>query len=135
MGANCRCFEATVVSGRGSEQNPRSQQLVQETAPMLTHSRQRRLPGAFSKALLAVSAIALAASIAACGSKEQAASPMPAPHAQLLIRNGVIFDGSGREPVRGDIAVNDGRVVAVGAGAQGYTSDQVVDAKGLAVAP
>ena len=32
----------------------------------------------------------------------------------LLIRNGVIYDGSGGAPVRGDVAVRDGRVVATG---------------------
>jgi N-acyl-D-amino-acid deacylase len=41
----------------------------------------------------------------------------------------------GGEPVRGDIAVSDGRVVAVGSELQDYAADQVVDAHGLAVAP
>jgi N-acyl-D-aspartate/D-glutamate deacylase len=92
---------------------------------MASHSVLRRLP--------AVVAIALCACVVACGSREKAASP--GPHAQLLIRNGMIFDGRGGEPLRGDIAVSDGRVVAVGSGIQGYTADTVVDANGLAVAP
>jgi N-acyl-D-amino-acid deacylase len=52
----------------------------------------------------------------------------------LLIRNGVIYDGSGGAPVRGAVAVRDGRVVASGKLAD-YTAAQEVDAKGLAVAP
>jgi N-acyl-D-amino-acid deacylase len=52
----------------------------------------------------------------------------------LLIVNGVIFDGSGRAPVNGSIAVRDGRVLAVGNRAD-YVSDKTVDAHGLAVAP
>ena len=98
---------------------------------MFIASYVRRLPAAFSIALITAAATALVS----CGSREQPASAAPAPHAQLLIRNGVIFDGHGGEPVRGDLAVSDGRVVAVGSGLQGYTADQVVEANGLAVAP
>jgi N-acyl-D-amino-acid deacylase len=52
----------------------------------------------------------------------------------LLIRNGVIYDGSGGNPVKGDLAVRGDRVVAVGKLAD-YQSRQTLDAKGLAVAP
>lgn len=52
----------------------------------------------------------------------------------LLIQNGVIYDGSGRDPIKGDVAVRDARVVAVGKLAD-YQAKQKVDAKGLAVAP
>jgi N-acyl-D-amino-acid deacylase len=52
----------------------------------------------------------------------------------LLIRDGVIYDGSGALPVRGDVAVRDGRVVAAGALAD-YNGSQDVNASGLAVAP
>ncbi len=52
----------------------------------------------------------------------------------LLIRNGVIYDGSGGAPVRGDVAVRDGRVVATGT-LNGYTAGREVNANGLAVAP
>ena len=52
----------------------------------------------------------------------------------LLIRNGVIYDGSGGAPVRGDVAVRDGRVVATGT-LNGYTAAREVNANGLAVAP
>ncbi|HKS58132.1 MAG TPA: D-aminoacylase [Steroidobacteraceae bacterium] len=52
----------------------------------------------------------------------------------LIIRNGVIYDGSGRDPVRGDVAVKAGRVVATGK-LQDYSADKEVNANGLAVAP
>ena len=52
----------------------------------------------------------------------------------LLIRNGVIYDGRGGAPIRGDVAVRDGRIVATGT-LTGYTAAREVDAKGLAVAP
>ena len=32
----------------------------------------------------------------------------------LLIRNGTIVDGTGAPPVRGDVAIEDDRIVAVG---------------------
>ena len=52
----------------------------------------------------------------------------------LLIHNGVIYDGSGGDPIKGDVAVRGDRVVAVGQ-LQDYHAQRKVDAKGLAVAP
>lgn len=52
----------------------------------------------------------------------------------LLINNGVIYDGSGGNPIQGSVAVRNGRVVAVGK-LTDYQAKQSVDAKGLAVAP
>ena len=52
----------------------------------------------------------------------------------LLIHNGVIYDGSGGDPVKGDVAVRGGRVVAVGK-LTDYEAGRKLDAKGLAVAP
>ncbi|MDY6944610.1 MAG: D-aminoacylase [Pseudomonadota bacterium] len=52
----------------------------------------------------------------------------------LIIHNGVIYDGSGGDPIKGDVAVRGGRVVAVGKLAD-YQGKQQLDAKGLAVAP
>jgi N-acyl-D-amino-acid deacylase len=52
----------------------------------------------------------------------------------LVVRNGVIFDGSGGTPVRGAVAVRDGRIVATGK-LSDYVGKQEVNARGLAVAP
>ena len=51
----------------------------------------------------------------------------------LVIRNGRIVDGSGMPSFQGDVAVRDGKIVAVGK-VPGSAS-RVIDATGLAVAP
>jgi N-acyl-D-amino-acid deacylase len=55
-------------------------------------------------------------------------------HADVLIRNGMIYDGSGGAPIHGDVAVRGDRVVQVG-DLSAWSADQTVDAQGLAVAP
>ncbi len=52
----------------------------------------------------------------------------------LIIRNGMIHDGSGEQPVRGDVAIDGDRIAAVGdlSDARGRRE---VDAGGLAVVP
>jgi N-acyl-D-amino-acid deacylase len=50
-----------------------------------------------------------------------------------VIRNGMLYDGSGRPPVRGDIAIRGDRIAAVG-NVQGRGRTEL-DAHGLAVAP
>ena len=52
----------------------------------------------------------------------------------LIIRNGLIYDGSGDDPFTGDIAIQGDKIVAIGnlAGARGKVE---IDARGLAVAP
>src|SRR2546422_9510975 len=65
-----------------------------------------------------------------------AASPPQATAASydVLIRNGTIYDGSGRTPFVGDVAVNGDRIAALGklTDARGKTE---IEARGLAVAP
>ena len=51
----------------------------------------------------------------------------------LLIKNGMIVDGSGASAFRGDLAVRDGKIVEVGA--ISGVSARVVDASDLIVAP
>ena len=53
----------------------------------------------------------------------------------LLIRGGMLFDGSGAAGVQRDVAIRDGRIVALGAEAAQAVSGDVLDAGGLAVAP
>jgi N-acyl-D-amino-acid deacylase len=52
----------------------------------------------------------------------------------VLIRNGLIYDGSGKPPFRGDIAIDGDRITYVGTHAPGRGREEV-DAKGHAVAP
>ena len=52
----------------------------------------------------------------------------------LLIRNALVFDGSGAPPVVQDLAVRGGRIEAIGARLDG-TATQVVEAQGLALMP
>ncbi len=56
------------------------------------------------------------------------------PRYDVVIRNGVIYDGSGRTPLRGDVAITGDRIAAIGdiGSARGATE---IDAKGLAVSP
>ena len=51
----------------------------------------------------------------------------------LLIRDGLIVDGTGQPPVAGNVAVQDGRIVAVGE--TDGSARRVIDADGLAVSP
>ena len=51
----------------------------------------------------------------------------------LLIKNGTVIDGSGAEGFVADVAVQDGRIVAVGKDLKGGA--RVIDATGLAVTP
>ncbi len=52
----------------------------------------------------------------------------------LLIRNALVFDGSGAPPAVQDLAVRGGRIEAIGARLDG-TAAQVVQAQGLALMP
>ena len=52
----------------------------------------------------------------------------------LLIKNGRVLDGAGNHWYRGDVAVSEGRIAAVGA-LVGAEADRVIDAGGLVVAP
>jgi N-acyl-D-amino-acid deacylase len=52
----------------------------------------------------------------------------------ILIRGGLLYDGSGASGVSGDMAIKDGRIVAV-ASKLSAAAQKVIDADGLAVAP
>ncbi|MBI1181692.1 MAG: amidohydrolase family protein [Alphaproteobacteria bacterium] len=53
--------------------------------------------------------------------------------ADMVVRNGLVVDGSGGAPFTGDVAIADGRIVAVGA--FDGTARETIDAGGKAVAP
>ena len=76
--------------------------------------------------------------LAACNAGPQspvrsATLPQAAAHHDVLISNGLVFDGSGSEPVRADVAIAGDRIVAIGNNLG--TADTVIDASGKAVAP
>jgi N-acyl-D-amino-acid deacylase len=52
----------------------------------------------------------------------------------LIIRHGDIYDGSGKEPLAGDVAIAGGKIGAIG-NLGGATGAVEIDARGLAVAP
>ncbi len=52
----------------------------------------------------------------------------------LLVRNALVFDGTGSAPTIGDVAVTDGRIAAVGP-ARGTSAREVIAADGLALMP
>jgi N-acyl-D-amino-acid deacylase len=67
----------------------------------------------------------LATALAACGGPDAY---------DLIIRDGVVYDGLGNEPIVADVAVNGDRIAAVG-DLDGFQGTTEIDATGLAVAP
>lgn len=55
-------------------------------------------------------------------------------NADLLLAGGTLYDGSGNAPTVGDVAIAQGKIVAVGKFAVGDVA-QTIDCRGLAVAP
>src|SRR5580765_3900537 len=52
----------------------------------------------------------------------------------VLIRNGILYDGSGKAPQRGSIAITGDKIAAIGE-LEGARGKREIDAGGLAVAP
>ncbi|HYW13775.1 MAG TPA: D-aminoacylase [Longimicrobium sp.] len=85
--------------------------------------------------------IPLCGAIVACSGAQPATAPAPAstqmaveePY-DLLIRNGMIVDGTGSPWVRGDVAIRGDRIAAVGVLRTAQARD-TVDATGLVVSP
>lgn len=63
-----------------------------------------------------------------------AAPSPPPPQFDLVIRRGLIVDGTGGQPYRGDVAVVGDRIVAIGAHVRGSGREEI-DATGRAVTP
>jgi N-acyl-D-amino-acid deacylase len=57
-----------------------------------------------------------------------------APQSDILIQNGRVVDGSGNPWFYADVAIQDGRVIAIGRSLP-HLTDQLIDAKGLVVSP
>lgn len=69
--------------------------------------------------------------LAAVGAATAAAAPAPA---DLLIRNGMVFDGLGGKPYLGQVAIKGDRITYVGPQRR-IKSKATIDANGLAIAP
>ncbi len=69
----------------------------------------------------------------AAASSVPAAAPSAAPH-DTILRNGLIYDGSGGAPYRGDVTIDADRITYVGKHAPGHGRSEV-DAHGRAIAP
>ena len=52
----------------------------------------------------------------------------------ILIQGGTVFDGSGSPGVLADVAISQGRLMAIGNNL-GLSAKRVIDARGLVVAP
>jgi N-acyl-D-amino-acid deacylase len=74
----------------------------------------------------------LALALAACASTP---ASEPAAHYDLIIRNGVVYDGSGAAPQNVDVAVREGRIAALLPKGAPALATQELDAKGQAVSP
>ena len=77
---------------------------------------------------------AVGAVIAVLASGAPAAAPREPAGADFILRNGTIYDGSGRAPYRGDVAIKGDRIAFVGPHAEMYAATDI-DVKGQAVAP
>lgn len=78
-----------------------------------------------------ITALAVLA-LVACQSGNKADAPTG--EVDLLIRNGLLYDGSGEPGREADVAIDDGRFVFVGDGS-GIRAARTIDAAGLVVAP
>ena len=81
-----------------------------------------RAPRAFAMLVLALAGLTSAAADAAGNSHD------------LIIRNGVIYDGSGKAPYPGDVAIDGDRITYVGRHAPGRARAEI-DVHGKAIAP
>ena len=52
----------------------------------------------------------------------------------LIVKNGLVFDGSGNPGFRADVAIDDDKIVEIGRSKLGQ-ADRIIEAKGLVVAP
>ncbi|MEM9617263.1 MAG: D-aminoacylase [Pseudomonadota bacterium] len=80
-------------------------------------------------------AIALAA-IVGCSQEptDGSALEIEAIRYDLIIQNGVIYDGSGEPGYSGDVAILEDRIAAIG-DLDAASADEIIDAEGMAVAP
>ena len=79
--------------------------------------------------------VALTITLASCTQTSSVPADDAKPQYDLLIRNGVVYDGSGNAAQQVDVAVSNDRIVALLPRGNDARARQVVDAEGHAVAP
>src|SRR5271154_1412073 len=92
--------------------------------------------------LAAAAAVTTSASASATSAAAPVAAPAPAPVAvsddqsthDLVLRNGAIYDGSGKAPYSGDVAIDADRITYVGPH-RNLSARTAIDVKGQAIAP
>ena len=52
---------------------------------------------------------------------------------KVLIKNGIIVDGTGKKPFKGDLLIEDSRIKEIGKVSE--NADKIIDAKGRVVSP
>src|SRR4051812_37529419 len=52
----------------------------------------------------------------------------------IIIRNGLLYDGSGGKPINGDLAINGDTIAAIG-DLSNASAKEVIDANKMAIAP
>src|SRR5215813_12799454 len=55
--------------------------------------------------------------------------------ADILLKGGTIFDGTGGKPYEGSIAIQNGHIIAIGDAASSTDAKQTIDCKGLIICP
>ncbi|HSR96672.1 MAG TPA: D-aminoacylase [Kofleriaceae bacterium] len=84
------------------------------------------------RTVLGFAAITTLGVLAGCGSAPRAGGGEPY---DVVIRNGAVYDGSGSPPRQVDVAVKGDRIVALLPAGSAAHAREVIDAKGMAVAP
>ena len=87
-----------------------------------------------SKSLLIAVCSILVMGLVGCQGNQKN-DPQQSAQSGLLIQNATIVDGTGAEPYQGDIRVSGERIVNIGDALEPLEGDQLIDAKGLVVAP
>ena len=78
--------------------------------------------------------VAISLAVVAVAAAASAAAPADRVVHDLVLRNGIIYDGSGREAYRGDVAIDADRITYVGPHHE-VTARTEIDVKGEAIAP
>jgi dihydroorotase/N-acyl-D-amino-acid deacylase len=86
-----------------------------------------------NKAAIAISSLLSIAALFTSAPRRVSSEPAP-PQYDLIIKNGLVVDGTGRRPYAADVAVKGDRIARIGR-LKNSRAARVIDARGLVVAP